>query len=61
MYGLNTNYIRMYVSDIPKYQFGFSGWKEAQNTDDVCGQYFFDGNVVVDASRLMFNLNFSAL
>jgi hypothetical protein len=61
MYGLNTSYIYLYVSDIPKYQFGFSGWKEAQNTDDVAGQYFFAGNVVISASRLMFRLVFQNL
>ena len=61
MYGFNTNYIYMYVSDVPKYQFGFTGWKEAQNTDDVAGQYLFGGNLVFAAPRLMFNLGFSAL
>jgi hypothetical protein len=61
MYGFNTNYIFFYVSTIPKYAFGFSGWKEAQNTDDVAGQYFYDGDLVFDAPRLMFNLNFSGL
>ena len=61
IYGLNTSYIYLYVSDIPKYQFGFSGWKEAQNTDDVAGQYFFAGNMVISAPRLMFRLVFSAL
>jgi hypothetical protein len=61
MYGLNTNYIYLYVTTVPKYQFGFTGWKEAQNTDDVAGQYLFGGNMVVSAPRLMFNLGFSAL
>ena len=61
MYGLNTNYIYLYVSTVPKYQFGFTGWKEAQNTDDVAGQYLFGGNVVVAAPRLMFNLGFTGL
>jgi len=61
MYGFNTNYIYLYVSNVPKYQFGFTGWKEAQNTDDVAGQYLFGGNMVFAAPRLMFNLAFSAL
>ena len=61
MYGLNTSYIYLYVSDIPKYQFGFSGWKEAQNTDDVAGQYFFAGDLIVSAPRLMFRLVYQAL
>ena len=61
MYGFNTNYIYLYVSTVQKYQFGFTGWKEAQNTDDVAGQYLFGGNLVVPAPRLMFNLGFTAL
>lgn len=61
MYGLNTNYIYLYVSTVPKYQWGFTGWKEAQNTDDVAGQYLYGGNLVLSAPRLMFNLAFSAL
>lgn len=61
MYGLNTNYIYLYVSTVPKYQFGFTGWKEAQNTDDVAGQYLFGGNLVFAAPRLMFNLAYSGL
>lgn len=61
IYGFNTNYIYLYLSNVPKYQFGFTGWKEAQNTDDVAGQYQFGGNLVVAAPRLMFNLAFSAL
>jgi hypothetical protein len=61
MYGFNTNYIYMYVSDVPKYQFGFTGWKEAQQTDDVAGQYLFGGNLVFAAPRLMFNLGFTSL
>lgn len=61
MFGFNTNYIYLYLSTVPKYQFGFTGWKEAQNTDDVAGQYQFGGNMVVSAPRLMFQLAFSAL
>ena len=61
IFGLNTSYIYLYLSTVAKYQFGFSGWKEAQNTDDVAGQYQFGGNLVVAAPRLMFNLAFSAL
>jgi hypothetical protein len=61
IFGFNTNYIYLYVSSVPKYQFGFTGWKEAQNTDDVAGQYLFGGNLVFAAPRLMFNLGFTAL
>jgi hypothetical protein len=61
MFGFNTNYIYLYLSDVPNYQFGFTGWKEAQNTDDVAGQYLFGGNTVVAAPRLMFQLPFTAV
>lgn len=56
MYGLNTRYIQFWITTLPKYQFGFTGWKEAQNTDDVCGQYLFSGNLLNVAPRLMFKL-----
>jgi len=58
MYGLNTRNQNMlfYISTLPKYQFGFTGWKEAQNTDDVAGQYLFAGNLLVPASRFNFRL-----
>ena len=41
---------------MPKYQFGFTGWKEAQNTDDVSGQYLFGGNLLNVGPRYMFKL-----
>jgi hypothetical protein len=56
MYGLNTKYLQFWISTLPKYQFGFTGWKEAQNTDDVAGQYLFAGNLLNVAPRLMFQL-----
>lgn len=56
MYGLNTKYIQFWVSTLPLFQFGFTGWKEAQNTIDVAGQYVFGGNMLNIAPRLMFRL-----
>lgn len=56
LWGFNTAYIQWWISTLPKYQFGFTGWKEAQNTDDVAGQYLYGGNLLVTASRLMFKL-----
>lgn len=56
MYGLNTKFIQFWITTMPKYQFGFTGWKEAQNTDDVAGQYLFGGNLLVVGSRFMFKL-----
>lgn len=57
IYGLNTKYIQFWMSTLKKYQFGFTGFKEAQNTDDVAGQYLFSGNLLVIAPRLCFQLS----
>jgi hypothetical protein len=57
IFGLNTKYIQFWISTLPKYQFGFTGFKEAQNTDDVAGQYLFAGNILIPAPRLFFKLN----
>lgn len=54
IFGLNTKYIQFWISTLPKYQFGFTGFKEAQNTDDVAGQYLFAGNLLFPAPRLFF-------
>lgn len=59
IFGLNTKYILFYISTVPKYQFGFTGFKEVQNSDDVAGQYLFAGNMLVTAPRLFFT--FSAI
>ena len=56
MFGLNTKYLQFWITTLPKYQFGFTGWKEAQNSDDVAGQYLFGGNILNVAPRLMFQL-----
>jgi hypothetical protein len=56
IFGLNTKYIQFWISSLPKYQFGFTGFKEAQNSDDVAGQYLFSGNLLIPAPRLFFML-----
>jgi len=56
IFGLNTKYIQFWISTLAKYQFGFTGFKEAQNTDDVAGQYLFSGNLLFPAPRLNFML-----
>jgi hypothetical protein len=56
IWGLNTAYIQFWMSTLPLFQFGFTGWKEAQNSIDVSGQYVFGGNLLVTAPRLMFQL-----
>ncbi len=57
IWGLNTNYIQFWVSTLPRYQFGWTGWKEAQGTDDMVGQYLWSGNYLVTNPRMMFQLN----
>jgi hypothetical protein len=59
--GLNTNYMELYVSANKKFQFGFTGFKEAQNTIDVSGQFMFAGNLVVPSPRTSFKLVGTAL
>jgi hypothetical protein len=61
IFGLNTNYLELYVSGDPKFQFGFTGFKEAQNTLDVSGQFVFAGNLVVPNPRAHFKLTGTAL
>jgi len=57
MWFLNTKYIQFWITTLAKYQFGFTGWKEAQMNDDVSGQYLFAGNLLNVAPRLMGQIN----
>lgn len=49
---LNTKYFRMWITDDEEFAFGFSGFKPAQDTNIVAGQYFFSGNITCQAPRL---------
>lgn len=56
---LNTKYIRMWITADPEYAFGFTGFKPAQDSTVVAGQYLFSGNITVQAPRLqryLFNI-----
>jgi hypothetical protein len=57
IWGLNTNYLQFWVSTLPRYQFGWTGFKEAQGTDDMVGQYLWSGNFLVTSPRMFFQLN----
>lgn len=59
--GLNTNYIEFYVTTDELFQFGYTGFKEAQNSVDLSGQFLFAGNVVVPNPRTSFKLYGSGL
>jgi len=56
VFGMNTDYIDAYVSEDPRFGFGFTGFKELPNSVDMAGQTLFGGNVVVTAPRLGFIL-----
>lgn len=61
IFGLNTNYLELYVSANKKFQFGFTGFKEAQNTIDVSGQYLIGSNLLCSSPRTSFKLLGTAL
>jgi hypothetical protein len=54
--GLNTNYLELYVSENKKFQFGFTGFKEAQNTIDIAGQFLFSGNLICPNPRTSYKM-----
>ena len=56
MLGVNTKYIEWYFSQNKKFQFGFTGFKEANNTIDVAGQFLVGSNIVVPNPRTGFRL-----
>lgn len=56
MYGMNTDYIEWYYSTNPKFQYGFTGFKEVNNTIDVAGQFLVANNMVIPNPRTGFKL-----
>jgi hypothetical protein len=58
MYGINSRNenLLFFMSTLQRYQFGFTGFKEAQNTDDRAGQYLWSGNMIVPNPRYNFLL-----
>ena len=54
IFGMNTDFIDAYVTEDPKFAFGFTGFKELPNSVDMAGQSLFGGNIVVSAPRLGF-------
>lgn len=49
---LNTKYFRLWVTDDEEFAFGFTGFKPAQDSNIVAGQYLFSGNLTCQAPRL---------
>ena len=56
VFGLNTEYVEWYFSDHELFQFGFTGFKVAQNSIDVAGQFLVGSNIVVPNPRTGFKL-----
>lgn len=46
-------FFRLHISESPKFQFGFTGFKVAQDDTVVAGQVLFAGNFIVRTPRLM--------
>lgn len=53
---LNTKFFKLYVSDSPLYGFGFTGFKRAQDSTVVAGQYLFAGNITCAGPRYQHQL-----
>jgi hypothetical protein len=51
MYLLNSKYLEWYFSTNKKFQFGFTGFKESNNSLDVAGQYLVGSNIVIPNPR----------
>ena len=56
MFGMNTRYIEWYFSTNPKFQYGFTGFKEANNSLDVAGQFLVGSDIVVPNPRSGFKI-----
>ena len=51
MYLLNSKYIELNCSNNPKWSYGFTGFKDAQNTVDLAGQFLWSGDLVCPNPR----------
>jgi hypothetical protein len=56
MYGLNTRYVEWYFSTNPKFQWGFTGFKENSNSMDVSGQTLVGQDLVCPNPRTAFKV-----
>lgn len=56
LYGLDSSFLKLWISEDPAFHFGFTGFKEAVNTVDVSGQYLFGGNMIYSNPRVSFQL-----
>ncbi len=56
MFGINSAYVEWYFSNVPLFQFGWTGFKGANNSLDVTGQYVVGNNILVPNPRTGFKL-----
>lgn len=56
IFGMNTNYIEWYFSQVELFSYGWTGFKGAQGTIDVSGQYLVGSNLLVASPRTGFKL-----
>jgi len=58
IYGMNTNYIKWWMSKVPLFQFGWTGFKPlGANSIDSAGQYILGSNIMVPSPRTGFKLS----
>lgn len=57
VFGMNTDFLVVHISEHELFSFGFTGFKELPNSVDSAGQLCFGGNIVVSAPRLGFILS----
>jgi len=61
LFGLNTSYLEYYLSTNKRWQFGFTGFKEAQGSIDVAGQFISASNLLCPNPRTSFKMVGSSL
>jgi len=55
-FGMNTSYIEWYFSQVPLFQFGWTGFKGVNNSIDATGQFLVGSNIMVPSPRTGFKL-----
>jgi hypothetical protein len=56
LFGFNTQYIHWYFSQVPLFQYGWTGFKGTQKSIDVSGQFLVGSNILVPSPRTGFQL-----
>lgn len=56
MFGLNTNYCEWWFSQVPLFQYGFTGFKGSRDSIDVSGQFLCGSNMMWPNPRTSFKL-----